>query len=196
MKTKILVFVLLVNSIVLAQNKTVYVTVNDYKSTKKDNVNFDWRESLFTQADLSIPFVFNSHHGEYNDDNTLDNNWYLPNGLGAKIGYGIEAFEVLGVSVHTGIDWKLNPKMVVVPVYGNARLNIGLTDDKQVTLQAGYGKGIALGRGSLVGKYFRYSIGYGEIGGANFFAELSAYNFASFPVHNFGSISLGMSIKI
>lgn len=178
------------------QSKTVFITIKKDSSSTKKTSKIDWEEILFTQADVSVPLVLNSHRGENNTDDTLDKDWFLPNGIGAKLGIGLEAFEVIGISLNTGIDWKINPKMVVVPVFGNARLNVGLPNDHQIVLQAGYGKGIALGRGSLIGKYFRYNVGYGEIDSTNFFVELSGYDFTSFPQRNFGSLSLGITLKI
>jgi len=187
----LLFFILFYTSLPAQENKTVYVIIKKDSSTTKNKSNIDWEEMIFTQADLSVPLVLNN-----NEDDSDDKNWFLPNGLGAKFGIGVEAFEILGVSLNTGIDWKINAKMVVVPVFGNARLNIELPNDNQITFQAGYGKGIALGRGSLIGKYLRYNIGYGEIDGTNLFIELSGYQFPSFPEHNFASLSLGVSIKM
>jgi hypothetical protein len=180
----------------MAQEKeTVYVTITKDTATTKNKVNFDWKDLVFFQVDVSAPFVFNSHRGSYNRDNTIDKDWFVPNGLGAKMGVGIEAFEFVGASINTGIDWKINPKMVVVPVYGTARISLELPSDSKIILQSGYGKGIALGRGDLIGIYRKYSLGFEGENGLSLFGELSGYDFPSNPEHNFWSISLGISIK-
>lgn len=178
------------------ERETVYITINKDSTKVKKSSKIDWDEVLFSQTDLSIPIVLNTNRGEINTDGSTDKNWFLPNGVGVKIGVGLEAFEIIGVSLNTGIDWKINSKMVILPFFGNARLNVNLPNDHQVVLQAGYGKGIALGRGALIGNYIRYNIGYGTIDESIIFLELSGYSFTTQPERNFGSLSIGISMKI
>ena len=78
---------------------------------------------FFTQFDVTIPIVGNPDaHKEYiNGIKNTNRNWFVPDGINAKIGYGIQQSRWVGLSLHTGIDWKATEKLVAVPVYANFR---------------------------------------------------------------------------
>lgn len=196
MKSKLITLLLLVSFATYSQQKeTVYVTVDTLKDSKKSN-RIHLKDLLFAQFDLSTPLVLNTNRGETYTDGTVDKNWFIPNGIGAKFGIGIQPEgQWIGLSMHTGLDWKANPKMVVVPFYTNLRLAFYITDSSKINLQAGFGKGVALGRGALYGDFQRYVIGIENEENFSFFVELSGYNFKKHPIHTFGSISLGVSFR-
>ncbi len=148
--------------------------------------------STFFQFDLSFPLKANTNK---NDPNYKNNSWFLPDGLSAKFGYGLQHKKWIGLSLHSGIDWKGNEKMVVIPVYGNLRISPGFGNGSRITLQAGFGKGFALGRGNLSGNYQKYSIGFETEDDLILFAELSNYDIKIGNFNQVGSFSLGIALR-
>lgn len=149
----------------------------------------------FLQFDASIPLAANIHRGETYADGSKNTTWFLPNGLSGKFGFGMQQDKWIGISLHTGIDWNIDEKLVTIPMYSNLRLSPGFGNGTRITLQAGYGKGFALGRGNLVGNYQRYSIGLESDEDFILFAEISGYDF---KIHNKTSVysfSLGIAIR-
>lgn len=149
----------------------------------------------FLQFDISVPIAANIHRGETYTDGSKNTAWFLPDGISAKFGFGIQKDKWIGVSLHTGIDWKISEQLVAIPMFGNLRISPKISEATRLTLQAGYGKGMALGRGNLVGQYQRYSIGIENDEDILLFAEVSGYDF---KIHNKTSIysfSLGISIR-
>jgi len=97
--------------------------------------------------------------------------------------------------LHTGIDWKIDEKLVAVPLFGNLRLSPGFGNGTRITLQAGFGKGFVLGRGNLVGNYQRYSIGIESDEDVILFAEISGYDFKLHNQTSVYSFSIGLAIR-
>lgn len=164
--------------------------INDSEQIEKPKI-----KHTFLQFDTSIPLAANVHRGETYADGSTNTSWFLPNGLSAKFGFGIQQKKWIGISVHTGIDWNIDEKLIAVPMFGNLRLSPGFGNGPRITFQAGYGKGFALGRGNLVGNYQRYSIGLESDEDFILFAEISGYDF---KIHNKTSVysfSLGIAIR-
>lgn len=92
MKTKILIFMLFFSYSSYSQEETI----------KEDEIN-----PTFFQFDLSFPLKVNTNR---NDPNYKNNSWFLPDGLSAKFGYGLQHKKWIGLSLHSGIDWKGNEK--------------------------------------------------------------------------------------
>jgi hypothetical protein len=149
----------------------------------------------FLQFDASIPFAANIHRGETYADGSKNTTWFLPNGFSGKFGFGIQQNKWIGVSLHTGIDWKINEKLVAVPLFGNLRISPLIGEATRLTLQAGYGKGFALGRGNLVGTYQKYSIGIENDEDTMIFAEISGYDFKINNNTATYSFSLGIALR-
>lgn len=149
----------------------------------------------FLQFDASVPFAVNIHRGETYADGSKNTAWFLPNGLSGKFGFGIQQNKWIGVSLHTGIDWKIDEKLVAVPMFGNLRISPGLGNGSRITLQAGLGKGFALGRGNLVGTYQKYSIGIETDEDFILFAEVSGYDFKILNRTSVYSFSLGIALR-
>jgi hypothetical protein len=179
MKIKFLILILLISAFSYSQDK---------------NGDEDKISPTFFQFDLSLPLKSNTNRNNSSDNNS-NNNWFIPDGVGAKFGYGIQKDKWIGVSLHTGIDWKLNEKMVAIPIYGNLRLSPGFNNGTRITLQAGFGKGFALGRGNLSGKYQKISLGVETDADLIIFVELSEYDFKINNVSAINSVSLGMALR-
>ena len=98
------------------------------------------------------------------------------------------------MGIHTGINWEWKDQLVVTPVFANFKLSPKVGEDTRITLQLGYGKALAIGRGSLMGDYKKVSLGIQTIDDIIIFIELNHY---SFPINNqkdSGNISLGISL--
>lgn len=149
----------------------------------------------FLQFDISIPIAANIHRGETYADGSKNTSWFLPDGISGTFGFGIQKNKWIGLSLHTGIDCKISEQLVAVPMFGNLRLSPGLGNGTRITLQAGYGKGFALGRGSLVGNYQRYSIGLETDEDIILFGEVSGYDFKIHSRTSVYSFSLGIAIR-
>jgi len=152
-------------------------------------------KTSFIQFDASIPLAANIHRGETNPDGSKNTTWFLPNGASSKIGFGIQKNKWVGISFHTGIDWNIDQKLVAIPMFGNLRVSPSLGYGTRLTVQVGYGKGFALGRGNLVGDYRKYSIGLESDDDTIIFAEISGYDF---KIHNQTSVysfSLGFAVR-
>lgn len=178
MKAKILILLLFFSSYSYAQNEVVI----------EDKI-----KTTFFQFDLSFPLKANRNKSS--DTNSSNKSWFLPDGLFAKLGYGIQKNRWIGLSLHSGIDWKGNEKMVAIPIYGNLRVSPGFGNGTRITLQAGFGKGFALGRGNLSGNYQKYSIGIETDQDIIIFAEISKYGFKINNDNSINSFSLGLALR-
>lgn len=149
----------------------------------------------YLQFDIAVSIT-----GNPNRDNSIDseessysNAFFIPNGLGSQIGYGVHYKKWLTLGVHSGIDWKWDNKLVAVPVFLNFGLNPKVGPETRIMLQAGYGKGFALGRGNLNGEYKKLKLGIGS-DDFTLFAEISDY---AFPLHDeksIGAITFGVTL--
>jgi hypothetical protein len=149
-------------------------------------------DSKYIQFELSTPFKANTHRGEINSDGSKNEYMFIPDGLSAKIGYGIHYEETISIGLHSGIDWKINEKLVVVPIFLNSRLNLEVGNGA-IALQFGWGKASAIGKGDVFGTYKRFNLGFQNDDGMAIFADLSLYNFTVNGEKGFGTISLGIS---
>lgn len=160
-----------------------------------DQINKPKIKHTFLQFDASIPLAANIHRGETYADGSKNTTWFLPNGLSAKFGFGIQHNKWIGVSLHTGIDWKINEKLVAVPLFGNLRISPRIGEATRLTLQAGLGKGFAVGRGNLIGNYQKFSIGIENDEDVMIFAEISGYDFNIQNRTSAYSFSLGIALR-
>ncbi|SFB09663.1 hypothetical protein SAMN05660845_1577 [Flavobacterium swingsii] len=149
-------------------------------------------DSRYVQFELSTPFKSNTHYGEINSDGSKNEYQFIPDGLSAKMGYGIHYEETISLGLHSGIDWKINEKLVIVPLFINSRLNLEIGEGA-IALQFGWGKASAIGKGDVFGTYKRFNLGYQNDDDLTVFADLSLYNFTVNGEKGFGTISLGVS---
>jgi hypothetical protein len=168
----VIAFLFFTNSFVQAQNK------------KFTYIQFDVSASLKGNTERS-------DSEDYSGDNNKD--WFVPDGLGSKIGYGIHYKKWITLGIHSGIDWKWDQKLVAVPVYLNLGLSPKVGENTIITAQAGYGKGFALGRGNLNGKYKKLRLGIGS-DDFTIFIEAAQYDITLHNHENINSINLGISV--
>lgn len=152
---------------------------------------------FYTQFDFAIPIKGNPNR---NDDyiNGVENtnkNWFIPDGLSAKIGYGIQQNRWIGLSFNTGIDWKGTEKFVAVPIYANFRISPAISQESRITLQLGYGKGFTLGRGNLSGEYKKVSLGIETESDLIIFIEVADYKIKVGQFNSVGCVSLGIALR-
>ncbi|WP_310555339.1 hypothetical protein [Flavobacterium sp.] len=151
-------------------------------------------DSKYTQFELSTPLKINSHRGETNADGSENEYFFLPDGLSAKIGYGIHFEEWVSVGFHTGIDWKAYEKLVAVPIFANFKLSPEITENGRIVLQFGIGKALTIGQKGKSGVYKRYNLGYQNSDGLLFFIDISTYNFSVNNSSSIGAFSVGIAL--
>ena len=165
-------FLFFTNSFVQAQNKKI----------------------TYVQFDVSASLTGNSERYESEDyPDQKNKDWFVPDGLGSKIGYGVHYKKWITLGIHTGIDYKWDQKFVAVPVYLNFGLSPKVGEETRIILQAGYGKGFALGRGNLSGEYKKIRLGIGS-DDFTLFVEIAQYEIALHEEKNIGNISFGVSL--
>ena len=142
--------------------------------------------------DISVPFRGNETYGEIDENGNRSDYWFLPDGIGAKFGYGIHFSEWIGLSLNTGFDVVAQQKLFSVPIYASIVLTPRINDDVSLLFQYGFGKSFAIGRGNLSGYYNKFRIGVGDE--IIIFADVSLNGFAVRNIENTGSISLGLTI--
>lgn len=148
----------------------------------------------FIMFDITVPLRGNETYGEIDENGNRSDYWFLPDGIGAKFGYGIHFSEWIGLSLNTGFDVVAQQKLFSVPVYASIVLTPRINDNISLFLQYGFGKSFAIGRGSLSGYYNKFRIGLGDE--IIIFADVSVNGFGVRNIENSGSISLGLTIPV
>lgn len=143
--------------------------------------------------EFTLPLGVNPRHGEINEYTNETEPAFLLDGLGAKFGYGFHYDKWIGLSGHTGIDYRIRQKLVSVPVYGLITLSPRLTDELGLLFQFGYGKSFAIGRGDLMGTYQKYRVGILIDDGISLFLDASLNGF-KLKNEVTGSLSIGIAI--
>lgn len=166
-------------------SQTVFTTTKSDTKTKP--------KISYIQYDFTVALTGNPNAGATNEYAKNKESWFIPDGLGSKIGYGLQYNKWASLGIHTGINWEWSNKLVAVPIYANFRLSQKIGDDARIVLQTGLGKAVALGRGSLSGDYKKISLGL-QMDSTMFFIEISQYDFQLHNQKNIGNISLGLSM--
>jgi hypothetical protein len=148
----------------------------------------------FIMFDITVPLRGNETYGEIDENGNRSDYWFLPDGIGAKIGYGIHFSEWIGLSLNTGFDVVAQQKLFSVPVYASIVLTPRINDDLSLFLQYGFGKSFAIGRGNLSGYYNKFRVGLGDE--IIIFADVSVNGFGVRNIENSGSFSLGLTIPV
>jgi hypothetical protein len=148
----------------------------------------------FIMFDITVPLRGNETYGEIDENGNRSDYWFLPDGIGAKIGYGIHFSEWIGLSLNTGFDVVAQQKLFSVPVYASIVLTPRINDDLSLFLQYGFGKSFAIGRGNLSGYYNKFRVGLGDE--IIIFADVSVNGFGFRNIENSGSFSLGLTIPV
>lgn len=163
----------------------------------QEQLNFESfsEKTTFTQFELTIPLKGNDTYGEVDNNGNRSDYRFIPDGISTKFGFGIHFEKWVGLSLHSGIDWKITPKLVSTPVYAQITLNPLLGDETRLLVQAGYGHSFAIGRGNLNGKYYKARLGVTTGDDLGIFIDVSTYGFAVKGTE-IGSFSLGICIFV
>lgn len=165
-------------------SQTVYTTT---KSEEKIKL-----KPTYIQYDVTIAIKRNPNADGIDPYTNEKENWFLPDGFGTKIGFGLHYNKWVALGIHSGINWEWTNKLVVVPVFANFKLSPRISEETRIVLQTGLGKAIALGRGSLIGDYLKISLGL-QSEEVLLFIEVNQYNFRLNNQKNSGNISLGLA---
>lgn len=175
MKHTLLILLLLITSTGFSQEEKITSSFSD-----------------FTQFDISIPIQGNKNRGDQFADGTTNNNWFLPDGINANIGFGIHYKKVIGLSANTGIGMKLADKLIITPVFANLRIMPKVGEETRLGIDLGLGQSFALGRGNLQGTFQRAKLNL-ESDGRQLFIEFVSYGI-NFNNTNQQSISIGIAL--
>jgi hypothetical protein len=148
----------------------------------------------FTQFDISVPLKGNSTYGEIDSNGVRSDYWLLPDGLSLKYGVGIDHKKWVSLGAHSGIDWIITQKLVVVPVFANFKLSPKVSEDVRVYAQIGYGKSFGIGRGNLIGVYRKISLGVENDDGVSLFIQISDFGIQFVNIKSVASLSIGFSL--
>lgn len=152
------------------------------------------KKFTYSQFDLSFALKGNPDRNKDNTYSDEKESWFLPDGIGIKLGYGIHYNKWVGLGIHSGLNWEWTDQLVVTPVFANFRLSPKISDETRITLQLGLGKAIALGRGSLTGDYKKISLGLENSDNILIFIEINHYELPLKNKRDSGNISLGISL--
>lgn len=151
------------------------------------------KKFTYIQFEITMSITGNPDLNEPEDYQGQKRSWFIPDGLGSKLGYGIHYKQWCTLGIHSGLDWKWNEQLVAVPVYLNFGLSPKIGEDTRLTMQLSYGKSFALGRGHLSGDYKKARLGLtGD--DRTLFIEIADYGFPLHQNNSVGSISLGISL--
>lgn len=165
-------------------SQTVYTTT---KSEEKIKLKL-----TYIQYDVTIAIKRNPNAGDIDPYTNEKENWFLPDGFGTKIGFGLHYNKWAALGIHSGINWEWTNKLVVVPVFANFKLSPKIGEETRIVLQTGLGKVIALGRGCLIGDYLKISLGL-QSEEVQLFIEVNQFDFRLNNQKNSGNISLGLA---
>ena len=151
------------------------------------------KKFTYTQFEVTVALRGNPDANVVDEYTQKKGSWFVPDGLGTKLGYGVHYKKWIGLGIHSGINWEWTEKLVVVPVFANFRLSPKVGEESRITLQLGIGKAMALGRGDLVGDYKKISLGL-QNDDLLLFIELNHYALPINKQKDSGNISLGISL--
>ncbi|MFC4816275.1 MULTISPECIES: hypothetical protein [unclassified Flavobacterium] len=177
MKNKFLFLFLLLSTLVFSQDTI------PYGLSLKDSIKPKYERTkpispVFKQFEITTSFSINDEDDNPMTEDDESKPLFIPNSLGLKYGVGLQKNKWLGISVNTGIDIRLKLKLVAVPVFGNLRLSPFFRDEKsRIALNLGYGRGYAIGRGDMQGRYRRINLSFESYDDVGLLIELSEYNF-------------------
>lgn len=172
--------------------QTVFIT-REIPDTKEKRPLFG-ETGIFSNFSFSLPFRANPEYGTNDPYNENSGTWFIPDGINFQGGFGIHATKTIALSINSGIDGLITPKLVAVPVYASLIINPHLNEDTSLFFQAGVGHAFALGRGDLSGVYQKYRLGVGDTEGIGFFIEANYYGFGLGNLKQVSTINLGISL--
>ncbi len=172
---RLLLLAILLHSFCHAQQDSL---ASEHKATDRE-ARLANRAMVF-KLEVAVPIVGNPYWDEYDNtsqDDDESNPWFLPAGLNVKVGAGIRLTRFFILGAVSGLESRLDHKLVVAPVLGDLTVLIPVPDGSHLLANAGIGRVFALGRDGLSGDYRRIGIGFGNSNGAALL-ELSQYGLA------------------
>lgn len=145
------------------------------------------QKKTFTQFEISFPLRVNPEFNFQGED------FFIPDGISSKFGYGVRLNDLLGLSIHGGIDYKIISELVSTPIYGQLTVLPKMSVDSRLLFQAGLGRTFAIGRGNLSGPYLNFKFGVTNGDAFSIFIDFASfgYNLHREPVR---SLSLGFAL--
>jgi hypothetical protein len=168
-----------------AQDTTVFITKSLQESEEP--------KGFFTQYSFAIPLKIYSERGQPDQFKQQNDYWYIPDGLSVHAGAGLHLKKWIAISANTGLDWRIEQKLVSAPVYGSIIVNPHFNKETSLFLQAGLGHAFALGRGALSGTYQKYRVGI-LFDDLIVFADTSFFGYPLKNVGETGNVTIGISI--
>ena len=172
--------------------QTVFVT-REIPNTKEKHPLFE-KIGAFSNFSFSLPFRANPAYGTNDPYNEGNGTWFIPDGINFQGGFGVHATKRIALSINSGIDGLITPKLVAVPVYGSLIINPHLNEDTSLFFQVGVGHAFALGRGDLSGLYQKYRFGVGDTEGIGFFIEANYYGFGLYGIKQVSTLNIGICL--
>lgn len=172
--------------------QTVYITGDVTPDEDKEKYTGKY---IFSQFALSMPFRANPDSGEVMDEETGETeSWFLPDGISAYGSFGVHYKYWVGIAVNAGLEGRIQPKLVSVPVYASVLFNPQFNGESGLLIEYGYGRAFALGRGDLSGAYSKFKIGFIADNEYYFYIDFSRTDIQIYEFNFLRSVSLGISI--
>ena len=148
-------------------------------NSEVDNSNLKNKRITYAQIEFSIPFVFDPENSANSNIGGL-----LPAGANLMIGYGYHHNKWIAIGLHTGINTRIDEKLVAMPAFANFRISPQITEKYILHFQGSYGMAFALGRGDLSGDYRRINFGFGKTSKIVHSTIFLEYSEMGFPIHD------------
>jgi len=94
-------------------SQTVFVT-GEVKDTREKHGLFD-EAAMFSNFSFALPFRGNPNYGTNDPEGGNSGTWFIPDGLNIQGGFGVHTTETIALSLNTGIDGLITPKLVPYP---------------------------------------------------------------------------------
>ncbi|WP_136667192.1 hypothetical protein [Flavobacterium sp. H122] len=177
MKNRFLLLFFLLSSLAFSQDTSLY------GSTLQDSIKPKYERTrpispVFKQFEITTSLSINDEDDDPYTEEDESKPLFIPNSLGVKYGFGLQKNKWLGISFNTGIDIRLKQKLVAVPLFANLRLSPFFRDEQgRLVINLGYGRGYAIGRGDMQGRYRRINLSFEGPENIGLLVELSDYGF-------------------
>lgn len=174
--------------------ETVFITSENFK-TEEEKYEGSF---YYTQIGFSIPIIVNNEEDYedqyYQDDDESFWDQFELDGISINAGAGVHFKKWVALGIGTGLDCRINAKLVAVPVYGVLTFNPHFNGDSSFLLQYSYGHSFALGRGDLSGPYQKYKLGIHFDNYTLVYLDVSVIDIPVSNFKNVQSISIGLDL--
>ena len=69
------------------------------------------KKNTYIQFEIAMLLRGNPNQGETFENGTRNTDWFLPDGLSSKMGFGIHKNKSFLLGIHSGIEWMANKKI-------------------------------------------------------------------------------------